>query len=275
MATELQMRHRDFMKTFAIFKEFHPNDLLLLAIHLRERRFNKNQVIFQEGEPGDSCFFVVFGSVAVLKKLDDGKYEALAVLKSGQMFGQVSLIDGQPRSATCAAASRALLLELPKMHFDEMFATGETFAFRFQDYLSRVMVKQVRQANDKATKLVKAAKRATQHAIEALPDIPQKTGALPLPTTGSPQVDEEIKEVFHQFKDAMRSAKEMGIDLDDVDYVIPEGQQRPEISKNRNETVEAIRQVSTSKAPAPHETTEIELDALDAFVDLDSYSNKK
>ncbi len=193
-------RHRDFLRSFAIFKNFHPNELLLLAQHLKDRRFKENEVIFREGEGGQSCFFVVFGAVAVLKDLPQGGHQTLAMLKSGQLFGQVSLIDGQPRSATCVSVKRSLLLELSKDDFDRMFSMKEIFAFRFQDYLTRVMVDQVRKADSRLSKLVKIAR-------------PEKE-------------EPEMENVVGEIQRLMRSTREMGVDLDEVEYVIPEGQKR-------------------------------------------------
>jgi CRP-like cAMP-binding protein len=200
MPSELTLRHRDFLKTFAIFKNFHPNELLLLAQHLDERRFEKGQAIFEEGDRGESAYFIVFGSVGVLKHLPGGAYEPLAELKSGQMFGQVSLIDGETRSATCVATGRALLLELTKQTLDTMFHDGASFALKFQDYLTRVMIRQVRQANQKLADLVTSAR--------------------------SKKPGKNLDGLFSQMTDAMRSADEMGIDLDEVEFVVFEGQKR-------------------------------------------------
>ncbi len=260
MVNERNLRHRDFLRTFAIFKDFHPNDLLLLSNHLIEQRYEANQVVFREGDPGEGCFFIVFGSIAVVKPLPNQKVEILATLKSGQMFGQVSLIDGRPRSATCVASSRSLLLELPKARFDEMFELKESFAFRFQDYLTRVMVKQLRQANEKLSKLVKFAQ---QPSVDAAPE-------------------QDALEIYDQFKEAMRSADEMGIDLDEVSYDIPVGQQRDparkQMQQERERAAQKIQQSPTPRTPSKRKTATIDLDSLDRpsfnhqFNDDGSYS---
>ncbi len=238
MATERELRHRDFLKTFAVFKDFHPNDLLILAHHLVERRFERNQVIFQEGDAGGSAYFIVFGKVVVLKKLPEGGYEHLALMQSGQLFGQVSLVDGQERSATCAGASRGLLLELTKEAFDAMFDQKLSFAFRFQEYLTKGIMRQLRHADGKISRLVKTVKAGRKNA--------------------------EVADLFHQFKDAMASVHEMGIDLDEVDYVIPEGQKR-DYGNQRKQAAQAIDR----QAPAAPTSTVQTIDFGPDFAGLD------
>ncbi|RJO66101.1 MAG: cyclic nucleotide-binding domain-containing protein [Myxococcales bacterium] len=236
MTEDLRERHRDFLRTFAVFKDFHPNELLLLASHLTERRYERDQVIFSEGDPGKSLYFIVFGAAAILKNVPGDKYEPLATLKSGQMFGQVSLIDGQDRSASAVAAARTLLLELDKPNFDRMFELRETFAFRFQDYLTRMMVRQVREANDKLASLVFAARKKKA------------------PTRV------EMTALAEQMKDAMRSAREMGVDLDEVEYEIAEGQARVWGEAHRQHLAEKTQiqaqtaEPSNRRAHPPRET---------------------
>jgi len=196
-------RHRDFLKTFAAFKDFHPNELLLLARQLKERRYEKGEVVCRERESGDSCFFVVFGRVGVYKELLDGRNELLANMKSGNVFGQVSLIDGQPRSATCISAERSLLLELSKESFDRLFDAGESFAFRLQEMFSRAMVRQLREADDKLSSMVKKART----------------------------MEIDLKDVFLDMVDALKSVEELDINLDDVTFEIAEGQKRNPVSQ--------------------------------------------
>jgi|GEM_PF-1014317 len=191
-------RHRDFLKTFAAFKDFHPNELLLLARQLKEKRYEKGEVVCSEREPGDSCFFVVFGRIGVYKELLDGRNELLAHMKSGNVFGQISLIDGQPRSATCISAERSLLLELSKESFDRLFDAGESFAFRLQELFSKAMVRQLREADDKLSSMVKKART----------------------------MEIDLNEVFLDMVGALKSVEELSINLDDVTYEIAEGQKR-------------------------------------------------
>jgi len=77
-----------------------------------QRRFQKGEVVFREGDAGDSMFLVEQGRVSV-RKGKDGKQElALATFSEGEFFGEMSMIDGQPRSAEAVAEEPTSLREL-------------------------------------------------------------------------------------------------------------------------------------------------------------------
>ena len=69
---------------------------------------SKNTIIFTEGSPGGTCFVIVDGGVNV--SID--AHGQLAVLRAGEIFGQVSIIESATRSATCSAATDVVLLEI-------------------------------------------------------------------------------------------------------------------------------------------------------------------
>jgi signal transduction histidine kinase len=72
-------------------------------------RFDRGDVVFNEGEPGDCMYLVVEGSVRISKLGRGGKQEALSVIQPGNFFGEMALIDGQPRSASATAAESTIL----------------------------------------------------------------------------------------------------------------------------------------------------------------------
>ncbi len=93
-----------------------------LAAVLEERRFATGQVICAEGEPGDSMFFILEGSVSVEKKTSETgtATKTLTILAAGDYFGEMSLFDQQPRSASAVAGSETRLAQLPKAAFDAL-----------------------------------------------------------------------------------------------------------------------------------------------------------
>ena len=79
--------------------------------------FGFGSVIVEEGETGDSLFVLVSGSARALKRGHDGQEVSLQVLSAGDMFGEVALLDGRPRSATVRASSPVEALRLDKAAF--------------------------------------------------------------------------------------------------------------------------------------------------------------
>src|SRR4051794_12924154 len=85
----------------AALKEEHLEMLSKLA---NLRTFNQGEVIIRQGDPGAGLFVIIEGSVDVIFREKPGKPEIkLNTLSKGEFFGEMSLIDGYPRSATVTA----------------------------------------------------------------------------------------------------------------------------------------------------------------------------
>jgi CRP/FNR family transcriptional regulator, cyclic AMP receptor protein len=97
-----------------------------IAGRLRVRRFRRSEVIFHQGDAGDALHTIVSGSVKIVLPSAEGDEAIIATLHAGDFFGELALLDGQPRSATATAIeatetlslSRSVFLELLNAHAD-------------------------------------------------------------------------------------------------------------------------------------------------------------
>ncbi|HLH21181.1 MAG TPA: serine/threonine-protein kinase [Chloroflexota bacterium] len=104
--------------------------LRLLAGRLAEQRHAPGDVVLRQGEPGDAMHLVVRGRFAVERQRPDGRPQRLATVGPGDLFGELALIDGAPRSATVRALTagttrvlaRADLLAVLREHPDVALA---------------------------------------------------------------------------------------------------------------------------------------------------------
>lgn len=78
----------------------------------RTRRFRRGDIVFAEGEAGDALYVVIEGKVKIFRTSPDGRENMLAVLGPGEMFGELSLFDPGPRTATVAAITDCALASL-------------------------------------------------------------------------------------------------------------------------------------------------------------------
>ncbi|MDX6236141.1 MAG: family transcriptional regulator, cyclic receptor protein, partial [Kribbellaceae bacterium] len=83
-----------------------------LAASMTENRLRRGQVLFHEGDSGDRLFVVIEGKVKLGRTSADGRENLIAVLGPGQMFGELSLFDPGPRSASVTAVTDATLMAL-------------------------------------------------------------------------------------------------------------------------------------------------------------------
>jgi CRP-like cAMP-binding protein len=107
-----------------LFANCPTSDLEAIAGRLRRRRFRKGEVIFHQGDPGDSLHIVASGAVKIALPSTEGEEAIIATLRPGDFFGELSLLDGAPRSATAAAVEASETLVLPRDAFRELLATS-------------------------------------------------------------------------------------------------------------------------------------------------------
>ncbi len=90
---------------------------------MRTRRFRRGEVIFHLGDPGDALFIVMSGAIKIMIPSDAGDEAILATLRAGDVFGELAVLDGAPRSATATALEPTETLVLPRAQFRELLAT--------------------------------------------------------------------------------------------------------------------------------------------------------
>jgi CRP-like cAMP-binding protein len=101
------------LRRTVLFADADPARLEPLAARAFVRRFAAGQVVFTEGEPSDHLYVVRSGRVRVLVQSPHGEEMTLSVLGPGETLGELSMIDGQPRSASAEALGPTQLVALP------------------------------------------------------------------------------------------------------------------------------------------------------------------
>lgn len=107
-------RARKLLERGALFRALGERERIDLAAHARPRTFAANQPIFHLGEPGFSMMGVVVGTVRISLPTPKGRDIILADLPAGELFGEIALLDGKPRSANAAALTNCELLVLER-----------------------------------------------------------------------------------------------------------------------------------------------------------------
>ena len=103
-----------------LFAHASASTLQTVASNLRRRRFRRNEVIFHQGDPGDSLHIVAAGAVKIVLPSAEGEEAIIATLREGDFFGELSLLDGAPRSATATALEPSETLVLPRPIFRQL-----------------------------------------------------------------------------------------------------------------------------------------------------------
>jgi CRP-like cAMP-binding protein len=142
----------------------------VLAAGLREKRFALGEAILAQGQAGDSMFIIADGRVQV--SLAQGNvFSHLASLSAGDVLGEMSLITGEPRSATCLAATDVLCYELDHATLQSVLTTRPAIA----DQLSALLAARQEHLERKGDEL---AARAAEPAADPRRDLVEKIRRL-------------------------------------------------------------------------------------------------
>ena len=106
------MKNIDLLKTVSLFWDLDVTELGYISEKMVSKKFESGNLIFLEETKGENLFFVVEGSVKVTRLSKDGREVILAMLNEGDFFGEMSLLDGESRSANVIALEDTEVLSL-------------------------------------------------------------------------------------------------------------------------------------------------------------------
>lgn len=125
-------------------------ELITIATFSKEKRFASGASLFQEGDEGSEMYIILEGRVMISKFIPGAGEEALAILERGDFFGEMSLIDGEPRSADARAHGGPLtVLALDQGTVKEVLAMDPHAALEFLQLLCRLVANRLREIDEK------------------------------------------------------------------------------------------------------------------------------
>jgi CRP/FNR family transcriptional regulator/CRP/FNR family cyclic AMP-dependent transcriptional regulator len=139
----------DTLRMIPLLSDVGAEDMDSLASLLIERRFPKHKTIVEEGAPGDYMYIIVEGRVKVTKLSGDGREKILELLDAGDFFGEMSLLDEAPRSASVKALSDVRILALARNDFLNLMRSSADLALAVVQELTR----RLRQIDEQASSL--------------------------------------------------------------------------------------------------------------------------
>jgi CRP-like cAMP-binding protein/Flp pilus assembly protein TadD len=135
-----------------LFKEqgISRKELITLAAFSKEKRFASGASLFQEGDEGSEMYVIQEGRAIISKYIPGAGEEALAILERGDFFGEMSLIDGEPRSADARAYGGPLtVLALDQSTVHEVISMDPHAALEFMQLLCRLIANRLREIDEK------------------------------------------------------------------------------------------------------------------------------
>ncbi len=119
-------------------------DLAALAKLGGVKKYNSDEIFFNAGDPGHEMYIILKGRVGVYITSIDGFPIMVTELISGDFFGEMSLLEGQPRSATIGAIEDTIVLVINESNFEQVITQQPNLAYR----IMKGMSSRVRQLNE-------------------------------------------------------------------------------------------------------------------------------
>ena len=140
----------DILRKVPLFGSLAPPDLERVAGISRERSYPRNSVILFEDDPGDALYVVADGQVKVVLIGEDGREVILSVMGPGEFFGEMALIDDEPRSAHVIAMEDSGLLVIRREDFQDLLKQTPGIGL----VLLRELSRRLRRVDEKVGSLV-------------------------------------------------------------------------------------------------------------------------
>lgn len=127
------------------------------------KTFKADEYIFYEGEKGSEMFLVLSGKIEILKNSIDGSQIKLAEIKPGNFFGEMSVLDDQPRSATAIAATDSILISIGKNNFEAFLCVQPEMTLKIMN----VLCSRIRSLNTEISRYKEGLQEPRLQAVEA------------------------------------------------------------------------------------------------------------
>ncbi|MBI3628939.1 MAG: cyclic nucleotide-binding domain-containing protein [Candidatus Rokubacteria bacterium] len=156
-----------FLRTVSLFRELAEPHLLSLVSRLRERKLRKGEVLFREGDAGQEMFLIRSGSIIISKPITGRVEQVLARMGPGEFFGEMSLFDRAPRSATVQADADTVLLCLDRESLQQLVEVSPRAAAAFFESLVQAFIHRLRESGNLVAEVTRWGLEATGLDVES------------------------------------------------------------------------------------------------------------
>jgi diguanylate cyclase (GGDEF)-like protein len=155
----------DFLASLPLFKDMSGLEVNAVSAFLEPRRFAAGGIVFREGESGKELFIVRSGRIGSYVKQPDGTRREVYEFAPGILFGEMAIIENEPRSATCYAMEDSELLVLEGLDFYRLVWEHPVIGVKLLSAMARVMTAWLDEASGFLGGIVRWGEAARRRAI--------------------------------------------------------------------------------------------------------------
>lgn len=152
-------KNTELLKKVYLFNDLTQAELDKIMALAYQKSFKSEEAVFQEGGIGDAFYIVESGQIRISTMVPGVGEEALKILRSGDYFGEMALIDDFPRSAAAIAHEGEVnLLAIYKRDFKKLMAEDKEMAYKLMSVFIKTLSTRLRDTNDKLKNIFAIAK---------------------------------------------------------------------------------------------------------------------
>ena len=151
-----------FLLETPMFEKLDPSEIMEIIHIVEVEQYQAGDVIFSEGDAGDAWFVLYGGAVEVLKHGETGE-KKITELGPQACFGEISILDGSPRSATIRVAKDSVVFRVPRDAFAELLESDHLVAYKLLQHMAVLLAERQRNTTLRLSELLNATEVAEVH----------------------------------------------------------------------------------------------------------------
>ncbi len=193
-----------FLGHVDIFSLLSPSERRVLLDTMNFVEFQKGHIIFKEGDRGDTLYIVKSGTVSISLRLSNGQERELVEFSAGDFFGEMSIFENAPRSASCTTKENSALFTLSGDTFFQFVESHPFIAIKIMYRMLNSTSQRLRNTDEFLSDMVQWGEKARKRAVTD-----ELTGVY-----NRRFLDEALEEYFISSKAEMQSLSIVMVDLD-------------------------------------------------------------
>jgi len=151
-----------FLLETPMFEKLEPSEIMEIIHIVEVEMYKAGDIIFKEGDTGNAWYVLYHGAVDVLKHGDSGE-KKITSLGPQACFGEISILDGSPRSATIRAAEDSVVFRVSRDAFAELIDSDHLVAYKLLHHMAILLAERQRTTTLRLSELLKASEITDVH----------------------------------------------------------------------------------------------------------------
>lgn len=140
----------EHLKEFEIFRHVTLDNIQTIANEAEYLDLDEDEVLFAEGSTGRDIFLVIKGAVGIYNSVpggESGEIREFHTIRPGEVIGELSYVDGAPRSAEAKTKESSILLQIPAEALDSLCEEKPVLGYRLMTNIANIITDRIRTTN--------------------------------------------------------------------------------------------------------------------------------